>query len=53
MVKRSILELYRTTIFLAQLLMSAFDHLFNRCEQKTRLVKNQIIAHPIPEEKLK
>ena len=34
MVKRSILKLYRTTIFLAQLWMAAFDHLFNKCNQK-------------------
>lgn len=33
--------------------MAAFDHLFNKCDQKIRQLKNQIITHLIPEEKLK
>ena len=53
MVKRSILQLYRTASFLAQLLMTASDHLFNKCDQKIRQVKNKIITHQIPKEKLK
>ena len=42
MVKRSILQLYRTTIFLAQLRMAASSNLFNKYDQKMRQVKNQI-----------
>ena len=53
MLKKAILQLYRTATFLAQLSMSASDHLFNKCDQKIRLVKNQTITHQIPEEKLK
>ena len=33
--------------------MAAFDHLFNKCDQKIRQVKNQIITHQIPAETLK
>ena len=33
--------------------MSASDHLFNKCDQKIRQVKNQTITHQIPEENLK
>ena len=52
MVKRSILQLYRATIFLPQLSMAASDHLFNKCDQTIEHVINQIIAPQIPEEKL-
>ena len=47
MVKRSNLQLYRTTILLAQLWMAASNHLINKCNQKIRQVKNQIIKHQI------
>ena len=47
MVKRSTLQLYRTTIFLAQLCMAASNHLINNCDQKIRQVKNEIIKHKI------
>ena len=47
MVKRSTLQLYRTIIFLAQLWMAASTHLINKCYQKIRQVKNQIIKHQI------
>ena len=43
MVKRSALQLYRTTIFLAQLWVTASNHLINKYGQKLRQVKNQII----------
>ena len=52
-VKKFILQLYRTTTFLAQLWMAASDHLVNKCDQKIRHVKNQIITHHILEENLK
>ena len=52
MVKMSILQLYKTTIFLAQLWMAASNHLFNKCDQKIRQVKNQVTYH-IAEEELK
>ena len=52
-VKKSILQLYRTTVFLVQLWMAAFNNLFNICNKKIRQVKNQIITKHIPEEKLK
>ena len=45
MVERSTLQLYRTTIFPAQLWMAAFSHSINKCDQKIRLVKNKIIKH--------
>ena len=47
MVKRSTLQLYKTSIFLAQLWMAASNHLINKCNQKIRQVKNQIIKHQI------
>ena len=47
------MQLYRTATFLALLSMSASDHLFNKCDQKIRQVKNQTITHQIPEENLK
>ena len=47
MVKRSILQLYRTTIFLAQQWMAASNHLINKFDQKLRQVKNQMIKHQI------
>ena len=51
MVKRSILQLYRSTIFLAHLWMAASHYLFNKCNQKIRQVKNQIITHQTASEK--
>ena len=39
--KSAILQLYRATIFLAHLLMCAFNNLFNKCVQKIRQMKNQ------------
>ena len=51
--KRSFLQLCRTTTFLVQLWMATSDHLFNKCDQKIRQVKNQIITHQIPAETLK
>ena len=45
MVKRSILQLYRRTFFLVQLWMAASNYLFDKCDQKTRQVNNQIIRH--------
>ena len=53
LLKSSILQLYRTTIFLAQLLMVASDHLLSKCNQKIRQVKNRMTTHHIAEEKLK
>ena len=53
MVKTFISQLYRTTIFPVQFWMTASDHLFNKCDQKIRHVKNQIIIHQILEGKLK
>ena len=47
MVKRSTSQLYRTTIFLAQFCIAAFNHLINKCDQKIEQVKNQIIKHQI------
>ena len=52
MVERSILQLYKTTIFLEQLQMVASNNLFNKCDQEIRQLKNQIITHQIPEKKL-
>ena len=52
MVKKSILQLYRTTI-LKQQQMNASDHLFNKCIQKIRQMNNQIKTHQVPEEKLR
>ena len=43
MVKRSTLQLYRTTIFLAQLCMVTSNYLINKCDQKVTQVKNKII----------
>ena len=40
-------------MFLAQLRMAASNNLFNKCDQKTRQVKNPVITHRIPDEKLK
>ena len=37
----------KRTIFLAQLCMVASSHLINKCDQKVRQVKNQIIKHQI------
>ena len=48
MVKRSTLQLYRTIIFLAQLLMAASNHLIDKRNQNIRQVKNQIIKRQIP-----
>ena len=42
MVERSTLQLYRTTIFLAQPWMAASNHLINKCDQNIRQVKNPI-----------
>ena len=53
MVKRSVLQLYGTTIFLAQLWMGGSDDSFSKWNQKNRQVKNQITTHQIPKEKLK
>ena len=53
MVKRSVLQLYRATIFLAQLWMGGSDDSFSKWNQKNRQVKNQITTHQIPKEKLK
>ena len=47
MVERSTFQLYRTTIFLAQLWMAVSNHLINKCDQKIRLVKGQLIKHQI------
>ena len=33
--------------------MAASDHLFNKCDQKLKQVKDQVITYQIPEEKLK
>ena len=52
MVERSILQLYKTTIFLEQLQMVASNNLINKCDQEIRQLKNQIITHQIPEKKL-
>ena len=41
------------TIFLAQLRKAAADHLFDKHDQTIRKVKNQILTHQIPKEKLK
>ena len=41
-VKRSILQLYRTTISLSQLQIAASKHLFKKCDQTIRQVKIQI-----------
>ena len=49
MIKRSILQLCRTTIFLTQLWMGASYYLFSKCDQKCRQVNNQIITHQIGE----
>ena len=43
----STLQLYRTIFFLAQLSMAASNHLINKCDQKIRQVKNQIIERQI------
>ena len=53
MVKRSVLQLCRTTIFLAQLWMGGSDDSFSKWNKKNRQVKNQITTHQIPKEKLK
>ena len=42
MLKRSTLQLYRITIFLAELWVAVSKHLINKCDQITRQVKNQI-----------
>ena len=42
MVKRPILQLYRTTISLSQLQMAASKHFFKKCDQTIRQVKIQI-----------
>ena len=52
MVKRSVLQLCRTTIFLAQLWMAGSDDSFRKWDQKNRQMKNQITTHQIPKEKL-
>ena len=43
MVKKSILQLYRTTSFLLSYEWLLIIYLINKCDQKTRHVKNQII----------
>ena len=53
MVITFISQLYRTTIFPVQFWMTDSDHLFNKCDQNIRHVKNQIIILQIPEGKLK
>ena len=47
-IKSSTLQLYWKTFFFfffAQLWMAACNHLINKCNQKIRQVKNQIIKH--------
>ena len=47
MVKTATLQLYRTIIFLAQLLMTASNYVISKCDEKIMQVKNQIIKHQI------
>ena len=52
-IKNEILESYFSrAIFVAQFQMAAFDHLFKKCDQTIRQVKNHLIIHPALEEKL-
>ena len=47
MIKKSIWQLYRTTTFLALLWMAASDNFLNKCNQKIRHVKNQVMTYHI------
>ena len=47
MIKKSIWQLYRTTTFLALLWMAASDNFLNKCNQKIRHMKNQVMTYHI------
>ena len=47
MIKKSIWQLYRTTTFLALLWMAASDNFRNKCNQKIRHMKNQVMTYHI------